>query len=207
MAYAFVAGSSQYLSTTSAPASGTPMTMAMWSRTSTVSQSSRMFAVSASSGHRNQIGRFNAQIQAVSVGGSAQSAIADNQITTNTWFHVAGTFASSTDRRVFFNGSQVGTSTASPGTQDAFDRINIGAGGIPVGNYHTGDIAEVGVWNVALTAAEIASLADGITCDHVRPDNLVFYAPLIRGLIDKIGGLAITNNGTATVANHPRVYA
>jgi hypothetical protein len=32
-----------------------------------------------------------------------------------------------------------------------------------------GRIAEVGIWNAALTAAEIASLAKGMTCDKVRP--------------------------------------
>lgn len=70
-----------------------------------------------------------------------------------------------------------------------------------------GLIAEVGIWNAALTAAEIASLAKGMTCDKVRPQSLVFYAPLVRDLIDQKGGLPITNNNGATVANHPRVYA
>jgi hypothetical protein len=46
-----------------------------------------------------------------------------------------------------------------------------------------------------------------MTCDKVRPQSLVFYAPLVRDLIDYKGGLTITNNNTATVANHPRVYA
>jgi hypothetical protein len=71
----------------------------------------------------------------------------------------------------------------------------------------TGQIAEVGIWNVALTDAEIASLADGMTCDKVRPQSLVFYAPLVRDLQDVRGGLTITNNNTATVAVHPRVYS
>jgi hypothetical protein len=70
-----------------------------------------------------------------------------------------------------------------------------------------GKIAEVGIWSSALTQPEIASLAKGMTCDKVRPQNLVFYAPLVRDLIDQKGGLAITNNNGATVANHPRVYA
>ena len=70
-----------------------------------------------------------------------------------------------------------------------------------------GLIAEVGIWNVALTAAEIASLAKGMTCDKVRPSALVFYAPLIRSLQDLSRAAAITNNNTATVADHPRVYA
>jgi hypothetical protein len=66
--------------------------------------------------------------------------------------------------------------------------------------------ADVGIWNVALTAAEIASLAKGMACDKVRPQSLVFYAPLARDLIDVRGGRAITNNNTATVANHTRIY-
>ena len=71
----------------------------------------------------------------------------------------------------------------------------------------TGLIAEVGIWSAALTAAEIASLAKGMTCDQIRPQNLVFYAPLVRDLNDQKGGRVITNNNAATVANHPRVYA
>jgi hypothetical protein len=70
-----------------------------------------------------------------------------------------------------------------------------------------GQIAEVGIWNVALTAAEIASLAKGMTCDKIRPQSLVYYAPLVRNLIDQKGDLTITNNNGATVANHTRVYA
>ena len=88
------------------------------------------------------------------------------------------------------------------------DRLGVGA--LVRGNvsgFYNGQAAEVGIWNVALTAAEIASLAKGMTCDKVRPQSLVFYAPLVRDLIDYKGGLTITNNNTATVANHPRVYA
>jgi hypothetical protein len=69
-----------------------------------------------------------------------------------------------------------------------------------------GVIAETGVWNVTLTADEIASLAKGVACNLVRPQSLVFYAPLVRNLIDVRGGRAITNNNGATVVNHPRIY-
>jgi hypothetical protein len=91
-------------------------------------------------------------------------------------------------------------------------QVTSGLATVDIGNFNgvdllNGRIAEVGIWNVALTAAEIASLADGMTCDKVRPQSLVFYAPLVRDLQDVRGGLTITNNNTATVANHPRVYA
>lgn len=69
-----------------------------------------------------------------------------------------------------------------------------------------GGIAEVGIWSAALTGNEIDSLVKGMTCDKIRPQSLVFYAPLVRDLIDQKGGLTITNNNGATVANHPRIY-
>lgn len=72
---------------------------------------------------------------------------------------------------------------------------------------YDGLIAEVGIWNAALTPAEVASLAKGMTCDKIRPQNLAFYAPLVRDLNTQKGGLIITNNNGATVATHPRVYA
>lgn len=74
-------------------------------------------------------------------------------------------------------------------------------------NLNSFQSAEVGIWNAALTASEVASLAKGMTCDKVRPQSLVFYAPLVRDLNDQKGGLTITNNNAATVAAHPRVYA
>jgi hypothetical protein len=74
-------------------------------------------------------------------------------------------------------------------------------------NMNTFNASEIGVWNAALTAAEIASIAKGMTCDKIRPQSLAFYAPLVRDLLDQKGGLAITNNNGATVATHPRVYA
>jgi hypothetical protein len=72
--------------------------------------------------------------------------------------------------------------------------------------FFTGLVSNVGVWNVALTAEEVASLSKGMTCDKVRPQSLGFYAPLERDLIDVRGGRAITNQNGATVANHPRIY-
>jgi hypothetical protein len=64
----------------------------------------------------------------------------------------------------------------------------------------------VGIWDVALTADEIAALAKGVRCSAIRPQNLRFHAPLIRDLIDVRGGRTITNTNTATVIQHPRLY-
>jgi hypothetical protein len=122
----------------------------------------------------------------------------------DTWAHCCGTFIPSVSVNVYINGV---LDNANNNTGPIPSAIYSNAANLLLGSNLNGDLAEVGIWNAALTAAEIASLAKGMTCDKVRPQSLVFYAPLIRNLQDVRGGLTITNNNTATVANHPRVYA
>ena len=127
-------------------------------------------------------------------------------IADNMWKHGVFRFADSTAIG-YVDAQEVINKSGTMGNV-SLNRTSIGAllRGSPA-LYLNGDIAEVGIWNAALTAAEIASLSKGMTCDKIRPQNLVFYAPLVRDLIDAKGGLTITNNNGATVANHPRVYA
>jgi hypothetical protein len=140
--------------------------------------------------------------------GTPNAASTDNNVyTLNSWVHAAAVFTGSNNRTAYANGI-AGASNTTSRTVSGVNRLHIGARiATTVGAFVSGDIAEVGVWNAALTAAEVASLAKGMTCDKVRPQSLVFYAPLVRDLQDVRGGLTITNNNTATVANHPRVYA
>jgi hypothetical protein len=142
-------------------------------------------------------------------GVSALNATGSTAVGTN-WRHVSGVYTPSTKLEAFLDGASSGSNTTS-----IYASLHSGSAPLAVGmvsfsaanNCWDGLIAEAAVYNAALTTAEIASLADGMTCDKVRPQSLVFYAPLVRELQDVKGGLTITNNNTATVANHPRVYA
>jgi len=134
--------------------------------------------------------------------GSYTEIIGSTAYNLNQWNHAAYVDQSSF-KELFQNGVSVGTSSVNK-TPLLPNEIRIGIFG--VNNNFDGSFAEVGIWNAALTAAEIASLAKGMTCDKIRPQNLVFYAPLVRDLIDQKGGRTITNNNGATVANHPRIY-
>lgn len=208
-------GTSQHLSTASAPASGSPMTLACWFNAAVV-QSGVLLSVGVSSGsHRNQVQAVNGTpgvsnyINAVAVGGATTAIAAGaTDANTNTWAHAAGVFTSATSRTSYANGGGAVTNTTDCGTQNAANSVVVGARwNTTLALYYSGLIADVGVWNVALNAAEIAALAKGISCRLVRPQSLVFYAPLLRDLVDVRGGLAITNNNAATVADHPRIYA
>jgi len=212
MAYEFTAASSKYLSTVSTPANAGPVTMSCWiypTAANTVSimaidqsSGSERFALTLLSSTFSPAQRARANSQVVFVDSTTQYNI-------NEWNHVCGIFDDTTIKRsIWLNGGGNATSTSTEATS-AKNRILIGArtASGAIGAYFGGRIAEIGIWNAALTAYEVASLAKGMTCDKVRPQSLVFYAPLVRDLIDQKGGLAITNNNGATVATHPRVYA
>jgi hypothetical protein len=144
-------------------------------------------------------------------GTNNSESIGDFTVPSATWTHMAVSTisANASDSKLYGNGSLLSTlvfanTLTSAITNAVVPQIN-GRNG--ANNLNSFQAAEVGIWNAALTAAEIASLAKGMTCHKVRPQSLVFYAPLVRDLIDQRGGLTITNNNGATAANHPRVYA
>ena len=216
MAYQFTAASSQYLSTASTPVSSLPCTLACWFRTTSTSTNNALVTLDSGASSRILISNNGTvspkrAVQATIFDSSSnfgRVAFNTESYAADTWYHAAGVFETSTTMNAYFNGN-VGTSDGGGVSVSGINKILIGARTSEgtIGQYHGGQIAEVGIWNAALTAAEVASLAKGMTCDKVRPQSLVFYAPLVRNLQDVRGGLTITNNNTATVANHPRVYA
>jgi hypothetical protein len=221
MAYEFTAASSQYLSATASPLGTGQLgdhTIALWVKGAAASPTTNFFSISRSTETggvnnptiliQNANGAVSYFIRGnVSPDGGGYISISGGTAFDNTSRHVCARL-SSTTANVYANGTSVATATvASIPAQTGMDRLGVGAlvrGN--VGGFYNGQAAEVGIWNAALTADEVASLAKGMTCDKVRPQSLVFYAPLIRDLQDVRGGLTITNNNTATVANHPRVY-
>jgi hypothetical protein len=211
MAYNFN-GVSQSI-TTGATVTAYPFTIAAWFNRNVSPSGTPLFlttvdfsggtqfhGIALDAGSNNVSARTNS-------GGSLDTAISTTTFTTNEWNHAAGVFDSSTSRIVYLNagGASTGGTNLTP---SSINNTTIGgryASG-SLGNFANALIAEVGIWNTSLTQPEIASLSKGMTCNLVRPQSLVFYAPLIRNLVDVKGGLTLTNNNTATVANHPRVY-
>lgn len=134
-----------------------------------------------------------------------QAASPTATIAINTPYTLTAVFTNTSLRSVFVNATKYTNTTSL--TISAPTRFIVGAAWVDTVNglFHNGSIAEAAVWNIALSDDDVASLAAGYTPDQVRPQSLQFYAPLIRTFQDLRGGLAITNNGGATVATHPRV--
>ena len=224
MAYSFTAASSQYASIgdTAALDITSAITLCAWVKSSgaygtlgkgiitkyqtTTSQRSYALVLNSSG---------NAQIQVSIDGVGARTEWGSTVVGTN-WRHIAASYNTSGQVVAIYvdglaesrsnNGGTFPTAIFS-GTAPLWLGLVATTSTSPNNFYFDGSIAEAAIYNAALTAAEIASLAKGMTCDKIRPQNLVFYAPLIRDLNDQKGGLVITNNNAATVAAHPRVHA
>ncbi len=214
MAYEFN-GSNQYISAASALGGALPLSLALLFKPTRDTDNECLFSIASSVSVNSYVYiNYNGSIAGDPIRAQHRDTALVEGIATSTaapsvgaWNHACAVFAGGSSRTIYLNGGNSGNNTTSVGTVSV-NQLSIGNLNRTSPILHfSGGIAEVGAWNAALTAAEIASLAAGMTCDKVRPQSLVFYAPLVRELQDVKGGLTITNNNTATVAAHPRVYA
>lgn len=217
MAYEFN-GTNQWMTTASAPATTLPITMACWFNSDSVTALQTLVHLVASTTLNNPyFGCFlrgdvaGDPLQMFVYQGSGTPAFDSSNTTSgytaNTWHHACAVFVSSTNRTVYLDGGSSASGSVNLSVTPNQLRIGrfVSSSNLP-DYYMDGEIAEIGVWNTDLSAAEITSLAKGMRCSRVRPQNLEFYSPMVRDLTDYSGALAITNNNTATASIHPRVY-
>ena len=204
-------GSNQYFSISAVPVTAPPFTFCCWFKTTLMAESPALVTLVNSAATTNYFSLFfrgsaaGDPVQLLS-GPPANTVTSTTGCTSGVWHHACGVHTSLSSRTIYLDGGSSATNTSTL-TTSGIDTLYIATFDPAGPNDLDGQIAEVGIWNAALPAAEIASLAKGMNCAKVRPQNLVFYAPLIRDLNDQKGGLTITNNNGATVAAHPRVYA
>ena len=114
-----------------------------------------------------------------------------------------------TSPNVYFNGAaDNGTGGTGTGTPVTAKSITAMGGRDNDNRNFDGSIAEFALWSVELTAAEHAILGAGYPPILVRPQSLVFYAPLVRNYRDIKGGLNATvptGHSTPTFVGHPGV--
>ena len=136
-------------------------------------------------------------------GGSDEFDGAGLTVSTGVW-HLAGLTISPTEAVVYLNtNTWTNTKTHNSktistwkfGKDRDFDR------------WFNGNLAEVGMWDATLTAAEMGILAKGFSPQFVRPGNLLAYWPLI-GKHSPEDELISNGTGTLTgtaAADHPRI--
>ena len=195
-----------------------PVTLSAWGKTSITGGAGQVLVCLQTSGSANNRNRFALAVQpttdtigARTSSGSAQSvAVTSTTIGADTWFHACGVFASATSRAAYLNGGGKGTETTSR-VPSGIDRTSVGVGdgssaAEPFAPAGTGDIAEVGIWDVALTDAEVLVLSRGVSPLFVRPAALIAYFPIMGRTSPEINYLdrtaVLSVQGTLTAAAH-----
>lgn len=203
-----------FLRRESAVLTAAPLTMAAWwyPVNNTNLQSILSLLNSTATDNRDQfkIGQANGSISFL-VGDSAANSTASTTAnsTLNAWNHICGVAASATDRRVFLNGGNKGTSVTSR-TPNGIDRTSIGKQDNAANNKIVSNgafIAFPAIWNIALSDAEVAALAvPGTLPTAIQPGALVVYWPL-PGIsateIDIIGSNHLTVQGSLIAMGDP----
>jgi len=139
-------------------------------------------------------------------GGTSQ-ALSTTGFTVGKWHHAGGIWRANDNRSAYIDGGSRGNETTARAAAISDDTC-IGRSALSSdSNGMDGAIAEIGIWNIDLSDAEMAILAKGYSPLLIRPNNLVFYIPLIRDDdFDLIGGVSFTANGTPSIVHHSRIF-
>ena len=183
-----------------------PLTVSMWIRTPDRSTSDIAFSLTETTGDWlsiTQIAGGAIRVTTVDFTVNQGSATTTNIVSNDTWHHVCGVWLSASSRTAFIDGGDKTTDTTNVSANIAgMDELEIGHFRNSAANDGL-DIAEVGIWNVALSDEEVATLGKGFSCHLIRPQSLVHHMPLIRSSIDLRGD--ITESGTVPVVPHPPI--
>jgi len=191
----FLASPTQTIWTTDVPLTTYPCTIAAWCKlppTNTVATGVIAGFGSTTDNRRLMIyvlpsaNLSRVSVQSVDASGTTGVASSVVNYKSNTWVHVTGVFASATSRTVYYNGGSQGSSFGAVNTTglNTFSIGSIYAGTNGFTNRVIIIAAEVGVWNVALSANEVALISgagdptEALPPRYMRPDKLVIYAPL-----------------------------
>lgn len=211
MARLFDDATTEYLEVASSAVSGYPLTLAGWFYSDDAAAEQVIVSVADSATSANYhvlvahggLGGDPVTARSRAANGTAQSSTG---YSINTWHHACGVFTAADDRAAFIDGGSKGTDATSS-ADTGFDAMSIGrVGDSSPSDYFSGRIAEVGIWDVALSDAEVAVLGAGYSPLFVRPQNLVAYWSLIRDEDqDRVGGFDMTAFNTPTIATHAPV--
>jgi len=203
-----------FLSVSAAPIATTPLTMSIWFNADSDNGSNNNMMTISDTGS-NSI-RASIILRA-GAGGNPCAADVNGSRSGNTanttfgvWNHLAGVFGSTTSRFAWLNGVQSTEGTTSQ-TLSSIDTLSIGIWRRSSGDLlgFNGRLAEAGLWNVALSDAEIGALSRHVLPWRIRPASLVGYWPL-NGLETTEPDYSTNHNpladtGSTTKGNHAPV--
>jgi len=215
MAIAFNAGVSSNLYVNQAVVSAYPFSMACWFNADDTDHGYSLMWV----GDKDVTNYFCALMARGRVGDDSVSALThqygatyefvdtSSGFSANTWHHACGVWTNNQSRAAFIDGGSKGTGTVVSGAMANHDKTAIGASlDSSADAYFDGGIAEAAIWSIALSDAEVAQLATGLSPLAIRRESLLAYWPLIDAgyLLDMIGGNTLTSHNVGDHV-HPRI--
>ncbi len=217
MARFFDGANPDYFSGSTTVITAAPFTVAGWGRVNTAATRNIMWALAASgfpsryyllsflNAADGQEVRFRAEQEPFN------PAFADSttSYTVGKWHHLCGVEVTSSSRCVYLDGAGKGTN-ALPEIPAGVNLMALGIldrGTAGTAQPFDGDIAHVALWDVALTDAEVASLAAGVSPLAIRRDSLVAYFPLGGQSPERdiVGELVMTTTGSPAIAEEPPI--
>ena len=145
--------------------------------------------------------------------GAYTAAKGTTSLSADTWYSFGGSY-DGTNVRFYLNGTLEATSAASPSTNGTSFDISLFSillndttlDGSGTTQFALGRLAECAVWlGETLTADNFVALSKGFRPHIVRPRNLSFYMPLVRGT-QNLKDTSIYSSGSGAVQPHPRVF-
>ena len=194
---------------------GTPLSMVAWVRLAAVGSVIRTILSirNSASGVENNCWTLGMgvgeQIEAKTGTSTTQGSTTAGALTPGTWAHAGAVFSTYENRVAYLDGVAA-TANLSIRSPSSVNVTNIGYEETSAGGalFWDGDLAELAVYDAALTTAEMLILSKGISPLFVRPSNLVGYWPFIGNTspeIELINRYALTLTGPPTKSAHPRV--
>lgn len=129
----------------------------------------------------------------------------------NTWVCLVGVFAGDSDRDVYIVDSTQTTNSAVTNALTAvMDEITVGTSSVDSGTFD-GLVAEVAIWDVAISVADVDSFCAGDAASGINSANLLGYWPLD---VDQAthpdesgngGPSLVENGGIVFSADHPTI--
>jgi hypothetical protein len=199
-------GSSAYLGATSAVVTATPLSISALFNASSV-HAGAILNVSGVIDEKNFFSLHTFTDSKVRATVFTHSAITTTTYLTDVWNHAFATFVNASDRNVWLNNGGFNQNTTAF-TPAGLSHTTIGRRTVltPI-FYFNGDLAEVALWDVILTANErtwLSKFISPLTLLHRLP-NLKFYRDLIREVNRPYIGPTLINTD-AIVSQHPRVF-
>lgn len=141
-------------------------------------------------------------------GGTNAQAVMSGVNLNGVWAGLVGKFTSNTQRDIYVQDlANTATNTTNIAVTGALDVLRIGEG-LGAANDFDGLIAEVAIWNSALSDADITSYLAGTPASSISPANLIGYWPLSSAAatqlnlgLDAGGDLSVI--GASFDADHP----